>query len=285
MADYTYEEAVRWMRGRPEYAELVEQCYLDEDNLAAARRFAASEEFAAVADLLGLGETREKLRILDLGCGNGIASYAFALLGHVVSAVDPDQSRDVGLGAAARLAGAASPGLISTYHSFAESLPFPDGSFDIVYARQSLHHFQDLRRGLAECARVLKPGGDFLATREHVVSDEAQLEAFLADHPLHRLHGGERAYPLEDYLAALESAGLIVVRSLGPYDTVINHFPESNFQVKSKICEALKGRYGRFASVLLRVQRAEAMYRRRLSAGCDYPGRLYTFLCFNREKG
>ena len=38
----------------------------------------------------------------------------------------------------------------------AESLPFPDLSFDVALALMTLHHWQDLRRGLAELRRVAR---------------------------------------------------------------------------------------------------------------------------------
>ena len=41
----------------------------------------------------------------------------------------------------------------------AESLPFVDGSFDIVYCRSSLHHFGDPYRAVAEMVRVCRTGG------------------------------------------------------------------------------------------------------------------------------
>lgn len=39
------------------------------------------------------------------------------------------------------------------------ALPFADGSFDLVVHSDSLEHVPDAARGLAECARVLAPGG------------------------------------------------------------------------------------------------------------------------------
>ncbi|MCI0467516.1 MAG: class I SAM-dependent methyltransferase [Beijerinckiaceae bacterium] len=40
----------------------------------------------------------------------------------------------------------------------AESLPFPDASFDIVYSWGVIHHSPDTPRAFAEIARVLRPG-------------------------------------------------------------------------------------------------------------------------------
>lgn len=44
----------------------------------------------------------------------------------------------------------------------AESLPFPDDAFQRVLAVDSLHHFSDPGRALAEFGRVLQPGGRLL---------------------------------------------------------------------------------------------------------------------------
>jgi ubiquinone/menaquinone biosynthesis C-methylase UbiE len=46
----------------------------------------------------------------------------------------------------------------------AQSLPFPDGLFDVVMARHMLYHVPDIERAVAEAARVLRRGGYFLAT-------------------------------------------------------------------------------------------------------------------------
>jgi ubiquinone/menaquinone biosynthesis C-methylase UbiE len=284
MSKYTYEQSVQWLRSQPEYTDLVKLCYLDEDNLLAAKRFTLSEEFNQVIKFLRLTDVKQKQKILDLGCGNGIASYAFASLGHAVYAVDPDFSKDVGLGATARLASIVGHNSITTFQAFAESLPFSDSTFNIVYARQALHHFSDLQLGLNECSRVLKPNGLLFATREHVVDNEEQLKAFLENHPLHQFHSQENAYPLEHYRLALLKAGFSILKCFAPFDTVINHFPISNSQIKSWLFEAAAKKLGRInASFITKFTLMENLYRWRLSYSCKLPGRLYSFLCVKQE--
>ena len=43
-----------------------------------------------------------------------------------------------------------------------EHLPFPDGTFDVVYCNDSFHHYPSPENVLAEVKRVLKTGGTFL---------------------------------------------------------------------------------------------------------------------------
>lgn len=281
MTTYTYESSVNWLRNQPEYTELVKLCYLDKDNIAAAKRFASSEEFQEIKNLLKLNRSTQNLKVLDLGCGNGIASYAFATLGHSVVSVDPDLSSDVGLNATKRLATYIQIGSIETVQAFAESLPFAEATFDIIYTRQALHHFTDLQQGLSECARVLKSDGLMLATREHVVSDENQLNEFLENHLLHRLHGGENAYKVEEYIRALKQAGFRRIRSFGPFDNVINHFPDSNATIENRLYKSLLRFSNKTcASFLSQFDFIEFLYRKYASYKYSFPGRLYSFLSF-----
>jgi ubiquinone/menaquinone biosynthesis C-methylase UbiE len=277
----SYEAAVHWMRSQPEFKELVSLSYLDEDNKAAAVRFAACEEFAELARWAQLNKKGAPKSILDVGCGNGIASYAMGILGHKLTSLDPDLSADVGLEAAKRLVPIVEEngGSMECVQGFVEDLQFPTHTFDVVYTRQAVHHFSDLDGGLRECKRVLKKGGLFIATREHVVNDEGQLQQFLAEHTLHHKHGGENAYPLEVYVSALEKAGFEQIQVFGPWDSVVNHFPESNAKVRSIISNGIRKRFKLPIDLLaLQIPGFEANMRRRLSAMNNHPGRLYSFV-------
>src|SRR5205085_5796642 len=51
-------------------------------------------------------------------------------------------------------------GLPATFvHHDAETLPFPDNSFDIVYSNGVIHHTPNTRQVVSEIKRVLRPGG------------------------------------------------------------------------------------------------------------------------------
>src|SRR6266542_3674307 len=111
-------------------------------------------------------------RALDIGAGRGITSYALAREGWRANALEPDASAVVGAEAIRALA--KETGVeIEVTQEWGERLPFDDASFDLVIARSTLHHARDLRELCREAARVLRPGGAFIAAREHQSSDVA----------------------------------------------------------------------------------------------------------------
>lgn len=275
--DITVDEAVRRLRADPAWADLVRDAYLGRDVEDSARRFLASAEFQEVRQLLGA--SLKGACVLDIGAGTGIASMAFLSAGaRRVIALEPDPSDEVGRGAIGRMD---PQGHLEVVEAYGESIPLETGSVDIVYLRQLLHHARDLPKLMAECARVLRPGGVLLACREHVVDNSAQLAAFLAEHPIHRLAGGENAFSLSEYLAAMRDAGLRLERVIGPRDSVINAFPlvrssEELAELPRRALERRFGLLGRLAGHMPGVQRL-VRARMRRSAG-SVPGRLYSFL-------
>lgn len=229
----TWEEAVIWLKSQPDQADLVRACFFDDPLIDAARRYHGSSEWAAVRELVGPA----KGRALDVGAGLGISSYALARDGWQVTALEPDPSAVVGAGAIRDLAADAHLP-IEVVEQWGEALPFPDASFDLVYGRQVLHHARNLAGLCTEMGRVLKPGGTFLATREHVIFKDADLAVFLADHPLHRIYGGENAYRLRQYKRAIEGAGIRLTRVLNPWASAVNLYPRS----ADDICRLIHGR-------------------------------------------
>jgi SAM-dependent methyltransferase len=271
----TIDEAVLHLRSLPEWRDVLHTGYLTEDVVECADRFHGSTEFAEVLSLLG--DCVRSGAILDLGAGTGIASSAFARSGaRVVYALEPDPSELVGRGAIRKL----SLGLpIEVIDAWGETLPLPDESVEVVYARQVLHHVRDLRRVISECARVLKPGGVFLACREHVVSNDQQLRVFLEEHPMHQLAGSENAYPIERYLDAFRLAGLRSDRVVGPWDSVINSYPSARTveELRGMPRTVLRERWGQVGLWLSLVPGMSALVWQRIRR-YEQPGRLYTFL-------
>ena len=60
-------------------------------------------------------------------------------------------------------------------------LPFPPGSFDVVFSKDSIVHIPDKHALMAEVFRVLKPGGRFLAS-DWLIGTEGAPSALMADY-------------------------------------------------------------------------------------------------------
>jgi ubiquinone/menaquinone biosynthesis C-methylase UbiE len=96
-------------------------------------------------------------RSLEIGAGTGYFSLNMLQAGVVREAVCTDISPGMleTLEANARRLGLA----VETAATDAASLPFEDGSFDLVFGHAVLHHLPDVNAAFAEFHRVLAPGG------------------------------------------------------------------------------------------------------------------------------
>lgn len=123
--------------------------------------------------------------VLDIGCGTGklLRTARVVWPGARIIGVDP------------------SSGMIDRARSLlpdaelfvarAEELPLPAESLDLAFSTLSMHHWSDAVRGIAEVARVLRPGGRF------VVADLAVpgwLMRAIGDHPALRVEGLRGAF-------------------------------------------------------------------------------------------
>ena len=57
---------------------------------------------------------------------------------------------------------------IEFIEGYAERLPVPDASVTIVFAINSIHHWESLEKGLSEVRRVLRTDGRFIVTEEEI---------------------------------------------------------------------------------------------------------------------
>jgi SAM-dependent methyltransferase len=94
-------------------------------------------------------------RVLEVGCGAATDLVRFARYGAVVTGVDLAPS-SIAL-AAQNLAFEQLPARLTVADG--EALPFRDHSFDLVYAHGVVQYTANDRALVAECRRVLKPGG------------------------------------------------------------------------------------------------------------------------------
>lgn len=270
----SWEETVCYIRNLPEYNQLIIDAYLDENPMEASERYFKSGEWNEILKLLPV----KTGTVLDLGAGNGIASFSFARSGYNVYALEPDPGETVGREAINKIKN--NTGLqISVLDATGENIPITDNSIDIVFARQVLHHAGSLTKMCSEAHRVLKYGGVLIAVREHVISSRHDLEAFLERHPLHKFYGGENAYTLDEYYYAFSQAGFKVVKNYGPYNSVINYAPMTKVGLKDHFVDRL-GRYVS-APIARNIVEAEWLYRTIcgfLTRRDNTPGRLYSFI-------
>lgn len=95
-------------------------------------------------------------RALDIGCGPGAAVRNAAEFVHDGLAAGVDRAEK--MIAIARKRSEGLPNVEFRVGS-AETLPFDDGSFTVVWTAHSFHHWEDRRAGMAEMYRVLRPDG------------------------------------------------------------------------------------------------------------------------------
>ena len=207
-------------------------------------RYELEPEILAFADFAsGAGK-----RVLEIGVGMGADFLRWARAGATATGVDLTERaveltrqrlQSEGLDADLRIADA-------------ENLPFPDGSFDIVYSWGVLHHTPDPARALAEAQRVVAPGGELRVMLYHRWSWVALAAwvrfCLLRGHPLSTLRDavshvespGTQAFRPQEVQGLLRSLSDVgVTPSLTRWDR----------RVAPGISTALGNRYGWFLLV------------------------------------
>ena len=144
--------------------------------------------------------------ILDLGCGDGQLTRRIAAAGAVVTAIDASPQ----MVAAARARG------IAADHGPAESLPYPDGSFDAVFSNAVLHWVRGQDEMMHQVRRVLRPGSRFVAEmggHGNIAAIRVAFAAVLSRHGFATLGDRGNYYPTpEAYTRRLQEHGFTIER-------------------------------------------------------------------------
>ena len=108
--------------------------------------------------MLGSPTATTVCRVVDLGAGTGKGTRAIAALGHRVIAVEPSDGMRQALATSLAALPEDVAGRITSRAGGAENIPVETGSVDAVTVFQAWHWFE-AEAAVAECARVLRPGG------------------------------------------------------------------------------------------------------------------------------
>lgn len=110
--------------------------------------------------VVALAAVKPGNRALDLCCGTGDITFALAAHGSQVTGLDFSQKM---LEVAQRRLEKSNFKGLDFMQGDAQSLPFPDNSFDAITVGYGLRNLSNLETGLREMVRVAKPGGRIVA--------------------------------------------------------------------------------------------------------------------------
>jgi SAM-dependent methyltransferase len=149
-----------------------------------------------------IGPARD-LRVLDVGCGDGVLATRLAQGGARVTGVDASADMIAAARSRAKAAGVD----VDLVEGDAGNLPFLGGHFDSVVSVATLCFVDNPRRAVGEMARVLKPGGRLVLGelgRWNLWAAQRRVKGWLGSDLWHAAHFRSRS----DLRALATDAGL-----------------------------------------------------------------------------
>jgi ubiquinone/menaquinone biosynthesis C-methylase UbiE len=126
-----------------------------------------------------LRQLHDRGHMLDVGCGGGEIDIVAAEMYPVLRVTGVDVSSDLIRRANERIGHLG--GRVDFVVGSATELPFGNDTFDLVISFGSLKLWPDRAKGLAECTRVLKPGGHLVVLEAERACRFENARAFLHD--------------------------------------------------------------------------------------------------------
>jgi tocopherol O-methyltransferase len=170
-----------------------------------------------IEELLHWGQITQPTQILDVGCGIGGSTLYLAQKYKAIAqgiTLSPVQAKR----ATARAQAAGLGDRVSFQVADALAMPFANNQFDLLWSLESGEHMPNKPGFLAECYRVLKPGGVFLmATWCHRPTDSLAGELTLNEQnhlqEIYRVYCLPYVLSLPAYQAIATEVGFQTIRS------------------------------------------------------------------------
>lgn len=107
-------------------------------------------------------EASQPKRILDVATGTADVAIMMAKRMEVDEIIGMDISKEMLAVGRTKIAKKELQGIIKLEHGDSENLPYEDNSFDAATVAFGVRNFEDLKKGLSEINRVIKPGGQLV---------------------------------------------------------------------------------------------------------------------------
>ncbi|MCP4768256.1 MAG: methyltransferase domain-containing protein [Gammaproteobacteria bacterium] len=160
-------------------------------------------------DMISACELNERSVVMDVGCGaGGPAMFVAQQSGCQVTGVDIDD-QGIEMANAEAIRRGLSHRCRFQIHNAADPFDFPDASFDLIFAIDSIFHIPQRENFLTEARRMLTHRGKLFFTDAGVVNGQISGEEF----QLRSFNGAAYFAPAEYNKSVLEKTGFEVISS------------------------------------------------------------------------